>query len=213
MLHLFFTFFCLGSSCWSILGYVLAFILDLGISVLLSFGLVTLYFGLGHFNVVELWSCWPLFWTWAFQCRWVLVYSSRFPKKHRKYRAKRNFCVALLMLLMLFFVPCFPFFVGHVALGLCWLYLKLMLRKNRAMLGCCCVLFNPCWANVEPPWSMLGPCWVMLLALLGRCCVEPMWTNVALIWSHVGPCWADVDSCGETLGPYLILGLSWAILG
>ena len=44
---------------------------------------------------------------------------------------------------------------------------------------------------------MLGPCWVMLLALLGRCCVEPMWTHVALIWSHVAPCWADVDSCGE----------------
>ena len=103
-------------------------------------------------------------------------------------------------------------FAEHVgAVCLCqprWLYLKLMLRKNRAMLGCCCVLFSPCWANVEPPWSMLGPCWVMLLALLGRCCVEPMWTHVALIWSHVGPCWADVGSCGETLGPYLILGLS-----
>ena len=167
------------------------FILDLGISMSLSFGLVGLYFGLGHFSVVEFWSIQVVF-----------------QKKHRKYQAKRNFWVALLMFLMLFFVPCFPFFLGHVALGLCWLYPKLMLRKNRAMLGCCCVLFSPCWANVEPPWSMLGLCWVMLLALLGRCCVKPMRTHVALIWSHVGPCWADVDSCGETLGPYLILGLS-----
>ena len=31
---------------------------------------------------------------------------------------------------MLFFVPCFPFFFGHVALGLCWLCLKLMLKKS-----------------------------------------------------------------------------------
>ena len=42
---------------------------DLGISVLLSFGLVGSYFGLGHFSVVEFWSCHSLFWTWAFQCR------------------------------------------------------------------------------------------------------------------------------------------------
>ena len=195
-------------SCW-------AFILDLGISVLLGFGLVSLYFGLGHFSVVELWSCWPLFWTWAFQCRWVLVYSSRFPKN---VNTKQNaiFGFALLLFLMLFFVPCFPFFFGHVALGLCWLCLKLMLRKNRAMLGCCCVLFSPCWANVEPPWSMLGPCWVMLLAILGRCCVEPMWTHVALIWSHVGPCWADVESGGETLGHiwyWAYLEPFWANIG
>ena len=141
-------------SCW-------AFILDLGISVLLGFGLVSLYFGLGHFSVVELWSCWPLFWTWAFQCRWVLVYSSRFPKKC-KYQAKRNFWVALLLFLMLFVVPCFPFFFGHVALGLCWLCLKLMLRK-----------IEPCWvvaasfsAHVGPMWSHLGLCWDRV----GSCC-------------------------------------------
>ena len=44
---------------WAIFGYLLillAFILDLGILVLLRFGLVGL-----------------LFWTWAFQCCWVLV--------------------------------------------------------------------------------------------------------------------------------------------
>ena len=44
---------------WAIFGYlliVLAFILDLGILVVLRFGLVGL-----------------LFWTWAFQCCWVLV--------------------------------------------------------------------------------------------------------------------------------------------
>jgi len=34
---------------------MLVFILDLGISVSLSFGLVGLYFGLGHFSVVEFW--------------------------------------------------------------------------------------------------------------------------------------------------------------
>ena len=32
------------------------FILDLGISVSLSFGLAGLYYGLGHFSVVEFWS-------------------------------------------------------------------------------------------------------------------------------------------------------------
>ena len=54
---------------WVIFRYLLAFFLDLGISVLLSFGLVGFYFGLGHFSVVEFWSCHSLFWTWAFQCR------------------------------------------------------------------------------------------------------------------------------------------------
>ena len=52
-----------------IFRYLLAFFWDLGISVLLSFGLVVSYFGLGHFSVVEFWSCHSLFWTWAFQCR------------------------------------------------------------------------------------------------------------------------------------------------
>ena len=52
-----------------IFRYLLAFFWDLGISVLLSFGLVGSYFGLGHFSVVEFWSCHSLFWTWAFQCR------------------------------------------------------------------------------------------------------------------------------------------------
>ena len=30
--------------------------------------LLAFFFGLGHFSVVEFWSCWLLFWTWAFQC-------------------------------------------------------------------------------------------------------------------------------------------------
>ena len=157
-------------------------------------------------------SCWPLLWTWAFQCRWVVVYSSRFQKNIVNTKQNAIFGLRCWCFWCVLFCSVFSLFLGHVALGLCWLYLKLMLRKNRAMLSCCCVLFSPCWANVEPPWSMLGPCWVMLLALLGRCCVEPMWTHVALIWSHVAPCWADVDSCGEGHIWYLILGLSWAIL-
>ena len=73
---------------------------------------VGLYYGLGHFSVVE------------FRSIQVVL-----QKKHRKYQAKRIFWVALLMFLMFFF-PCVPFSLGHVALGLCWLHLKLMLRKN-----------------------------------------------------------------------------------
>ena len=38
--------------------------------MLKHFGLcVGLYLGLGHFSVVEFWSCHSLFWTWPFQCR------------------------------------------------------------------------------------------------------------------------------------------------
>ena len=128
--------------CWVLV--LLVFILDLGISVSLSFGLVGLYFGLGHFSVVEFWSIQVVF------------------QKKCKYQAKRNFWVALLLFLMLFVVPCFPFFFGHVALGLCWLCLKLMLRK-----------IEPCWvvaasfsAHVGPMWSRLGLCWDRV----GSCC-------------------------------------------
>ena len=46
---------------WVIFRYLLALFLDLGISVLLSFGLVGFYFGLEHFSVVEFWSCHSLF--------------------------------------------------------------------------------------------------------------------------------------------------------
>ena len=55
---------------------------------------------------------------------------------------------------MLFVVPCFPFFFGHVALGLCWLCLKLMLRK-----------IEPCWV-VAASFSahvMLGQCGATLV--------------------------------------------------
>ena len=47
---------------WCILWSVLASVLDLGISVLLSFGFVGVYFGFGRFSVVELRPCWPNFW-------------------------------------------------------------------------------------------------------------------------------------------------------
>ena len=35
---------------------MLVFILDSGVSVSLTFGLVGFYFGLGHFSLVEFWS-------------------------------------------------------------------------------------------------------------------------------------------------------------
>ena len=49
------------------------------------------------------------------------------------------------------------------------------------------------WRKMMP-----GTClaWQMLVVLLG--------ITIQLV--HVS--WADVESCGETLGPYLILGLS-----
>ena len=70
-------------------------------------------------------------------------------------------------------------------------------------LGYVCLISGLCWAIVGYVGTILGSCWATLVVF-----VEPMWTHVALIWSHVGPCWAYVVSCGETLGPYLILGLS-----
>ena len=36
-------------------------------------GICCFYFGLGHFLVVEVWSRWPGFWSWAFQGCWVLA--------------------------------------------------------------------------------------------------------------------------------------------
>ena len=63
--------------------------------------LVGLYYGLGHFSVVELWSIQVVF-----------------KKKHRKYQAKRNFWVALLMFLMFSFLfRVFPFSWGMLHLG------------------------------------------------------------------------------------------------
>ena len=79
---------------------------------------------------------------------------------------------------MLFFVPCFPFFFGHVALGLCWLCLKLMLKK-------------------------IEPCWVVAASFSAH--VGPMWSHLGLCWDRGGSCcllyWADVvlSLCGRML--------------
>ena len=76
MLHLFFEFFCLGSSCWGISGYVLAFILDLGISVLLSFGpckaFLMLSWGMLHLGYAGL--TWGSRWAIFTPC-WVVAAS------------------------------------------------------------------------------------------------------------------------------------------
>ena len=149
------------------------------------------FFELGHFSVVEFWSCCLLFWTWAFECCWVLVCSSRFQKKHRKYQAKRNFWVALLMFLMLALSQ------AHVEKKSS--HVGLLLRPFQPMLGQCGATLvyvgtvlghvvsyiGPmlCWAyvdacctNMEPCCPMLGRCWLMW----GRKrCVEPFW---AMCW-------------------------------
>ena len=150
MLHLFFAF-CLGSSCWSILGYVLAFILDLGISVLLSFGLVTLYFGLGHFNVVDLCSWWPLFWTWAFHQKNIVN------TKQNTIFGLRCWCFWCYFLFLVF-----PFSWGMLHLG----YAGFIPSS-------CWEKIEPCWvvvasfsAHAGPMWSRLGLCWDRV----GSCC-------------------------------------------
>ena len=89
-------------SCWAILGYFRV--------------VVGLCLRLGHFSVVESWSCWSLFWSRAFHCRWLLVL---------------------------------------------WAFILDLGISVSAMLGCCCILFSPCWANVDSPWSNICLCWVM----------------------------------------------------
>ena len=107
-------------------------------------------------------SCWPLLWTWAFQCRWVVVYSSRFPKKHRKYQANRNFWVALLMFLMFSFLfRVFPFSWGMLHLGYAGF------------------ISSSCWEKIEP-------CWVVVASFSAH--VGPMWSHLGLCWDRVGSC-------------------------
>ena len=72
----FFAFCCLGSSCWGILGYVLAFIFDLGISVSLNFGpckaFLMLCWGMLHLGYVCL--TWGPRWAMFKPC-WVVAAS------------------------------------------------------------------------------------------------------------------------------------------
>ena len=148
------------------------------------FKVVGLDFGLGHFSVVEFGPCWCLSWTWAFQCRWVLVYSSRCQKN--SLNTKKNTIFGLhcwcFWCYLLFLV--FPFSWGMLHLG----YAGFISSS-------CWAKFEPCWvvvasfsAHVGPMWGHLHPsgnhvgscCWLYWADVVLRC-VEPMWTHVALI--------------------------------
>ena len=129
--------------CWVLV--LSLFILDLGISMSLSFGLVGLSFGLGHFSVVEFWSI-----QVVFQKNIV----------NTKQNAIFALCCWCFWCYFLFLV--FPFSWGMLHLG----YAGFIPSS-------CWEKIEPCWvvvasfsAHVGPMWSRLGLCWDRV----GSCC-------------------------------------------
>ena len=125
-----------------------------------------------------------------------------------------------------------------VCVGLCWARVGIILGLSWAILGyvgtfwhhtfildlgisvslffpflCCrCVLFSPCWANVEPPWSNICRCWVMS-GNVGPVYVGPFWAMLGLSWATLAPYWAHVEPSWAMLGSVLAFVLDLGIWG
>ena len=120
-----------------------------------------------------------------------------FSKKHRKYQAKRNFWVALLMFLMCSFLfRVFPF------LGACCTWAMLALSQ----------------AHVEKKSSHVELLLRPFQPMLGQCGATLVYVGTVLghVVSSIGPmlCWAYVDACCTNMEPCCpMLGRCWLMWG
>ena len=126
-------------SFWAILGifrYLLAFILDLGISWLLRFGLVGLFvFDFGYLKIVGSWPC-RLYFGLG-DC--ILGLCKAFAKKRSKHKERK--IAVLLMLFMLcltMFARCFSWLWWHLDCDFggvcCWNVTSIHISNNPAHL-------------------------------------------------------------------------------
>ena len=99
---------------------------------------------------------------------------------------------------------------GPVGLYLGLGHFSVVVLLGHAMLACCCVLFSPYWANVEPPWSNICRCWVMS-GNVGPVCVGPFWAMLGLSWATLAPYWAHVEPSWAMLRSVLAFVLDLGI--
>ena len=133
---------------------------------------------------------------------------------------KRLFLAALLMFLMPCWTIFFPFFWGMLRLGYAGLISSSCWAKIRSMLGCCCVLLSPCWADVEP--LCLGTAfvscavWVVVVSWLRMVSLRRVNNVLGVYWCCVTchlvvPWWSVGDVLVQTSRPISLYcaGASW----